>query len=396
MRVLYVNQTAQVSGAERSLLTLLDGLGTAVVSAVACPDGALAEALAVRTVTHWRIAGTQASFRLHPLHTSRGLMEIARSSIEVRRIVARQQPDVVHANTTRASLLALLARSRTGPPVLAHIRDWAPDGRFSRFVLGVVARRADAVVANSAYIAAQFEGLPMRRSVQVIHNPVDLRRFDPNFANGSLLRRKLGISNTSTTLAVIAQLTPWKGQDDAIRILAQLLASGREVTLLLAGSPKFAASGTRFDNPAYERNLHALAAQLDVADSVHFLGERSDVPELLAATGVLLMPSWREAFGRVAIEGMAMGVPVVATEVGGPAEIIRSGIDGLLLPPRRAELWARELEPLIDDPEGRRRMGASGRARAALFSVPAHVNQMLEAYRGLLAERQSDGQLSLN
>ena len=78
---------------------------------------------------------------------------------------------------------------------------------------------------------------------------------------------------------------------------------------------------------------------------------------------------------------MAMGVPVVATNVGGPAEAIRPGIDGLLLPPRRAELWAKRLEPLLDDPEGRRRIGASGRARAALFSVAAHASQMLEIYR---------------
>jgi len=381
MRVLYVNQTGQVSGAERSLLALLDGLGPAVERVVACPDGELAARVAERGIARQRIVGTQASFRLHPMHTSRGMAEIGRSAIEVRRLAARLGADLLHANTTRASLIALLARSRKGPPVLAHVRDWAPQARLSRFVLGLIGRRADFVVANSEYIARQFDGLRLRRPVRVVHNPVDLGRFDPLAVDRSEARHELGIPAGAVVLAVVAQLTPWKGQDDAVRALAALSGREREAVLLLAGSAKFAGPGTSFDNAAFERELHGLAARLDVAGRVRFLGERSDVPQVLAATDILLVPSWREAFGRIAIEGMAMGVPVVATNVGGPAEAIRPGIDGLLLPPRRAELWAKRLEPLLDDPEGRRRIGASGRARAALFSVAAHASQMLEIYR---------------
>jgi L-malate glycosyltransferase len=381
MRVLYVNQTAQVSGAERSLLSLLKGLGDAVEPIAACPDGELAEALRAMGIRSLPIVGTRASFRLHPLHTSRGLAQICRSSIQVRRLVGRLRPDLVHANTTRASLLALLARDRGGPPVLAHIRDWAPEGRFSRIVLGTIARRADAVVANSAYIARQFDGLRPRRPVRVIHNPVDLERFDPEIADGAAVRAELGIDGDAVVLAVVAQLTPWKGQDDAIRALARLVVSGREPVLLLAGSAKFAAAGTQFDNLAYERDLHALAAELGVADRVRFLGERSDVREVLAATDVLLMPSWREAFGRVAIEAMAMGAPVVATDVGGPAEIVRPGVDGLLLPPRRPDLWARELEPLVDSRRRRVRLGESGRERARAFGLDAHAEAVLDCYR---------------
>lgn len=386
MRVLYVNQTAQVSGAECSLLALLGGLGGEVERLAACPPGQLADELGKLGIEPHPIVGTQASFRLHPLHTSRGLAEIGRSSLQVRRLVARVAPDFVHANTTRASLLALLARRRSGPPVLAHIRDWAPEGRFSRFVLGLIARRADAVVANSAYIASQFDGLPLRRPVRVVHNPVDLERFDPERVAGGDIRDELGIASGTVVLAVIAQLTPWKGQDDAVRALAELLASGRDATLLLAGSAKFAAAGTQFDNAAYERDLRALVERLGIGDRVRFLGERADVPELLAATDVLLVPSWREAFGRIAIEGLAMGVPVVATEMGGPAEIVRPGADGLLLPPRCGELWAKELEPLLDSSETRRRLGAGGRERAAAFSVPAHAAAMLAVYRELLGD----------
>lgn len=388
MRVLYVNQTSQVSGAERSLLALIDGLDDAVEPLAACPSGELEQLLRDRGIEPLPIVGTAASFRLHPLHTSRGLADIARSSLQVRRLVGHQRPDLVHANTTRASLLALLARARGGPPVLAHIRDWAPEGRFSRFVLGTIARRADAIVANSAYVAGQFDGLPLRAPVRVLHNPVDLVRFDPGAADGDTVRRELGIPDGAVALAVIAQLTPWKGQDDAIRILAELVSGGDDTILLIAGSAKFAGAGTQFDNTAFERRLHELAAELGVEGRVLFLGERSDVPSLLAAADVLLLPSWREAFGRIAIEAMAMAVPVAATEVGGPAEIVRPGIDGLLLPPRQPPTWARELQPLVRSGEMRRQYGSRGRERAQEFGLDAHAAAALGFYREVLGGPQ--------
>lgn len=382
MRVLYVNQTGQVSGAERSLLTLIGGLGDAVEPCVACPPGELAEALRAAGIEPFPIAGTGASFRLHPLHTARGLFEIGRSALQVRRLVSRLRPDLVHANTTRAALLALVARRRSGPPVLAHVRDWAPGGRRSRLVLGAIARRADMVVANSAYVAAQFDGLAARGPVRVVHNPVDLARFDPDGVDGQSVRRRAGVPPGAAVLAVIAQLTPWKGQDDAIRALAGLGAAS-DTVLLLAGSAKFAGPGTQFDNAAFERRLHELSEELGVGDRVRFLGECRDVPGVLAATDVLLVPSWREAFGRVVVEAMAMAVPVVATEVGGPAEIVRPGVDGLLLPPRSPEVWSGALAPLLESVEQRRRMGAAGREHARAFGVERHAAAILDLYREL-------------
>ncbi|HSS04166.1 MAG TPA: glycosyltransferase family 4 protein [Solirubrobacterales bacterium] len=387
MRVLYVNQTAQVSGAERSLLALLEGLDGRVERVVACPEGELAAAVRELGIEHEPILGTQASFRLHPVHTSRGLAEIGRSALQVRRLVARLRPDLVHANTTRAALLALLARNRSGPPVLAHIRDWVPEGRFSRFVLALVARRAAGVVANSAYIAGQFDGLSTQGPVRVIHNPVDLQRFNPRSADGGSIRRELGLDGDATVLAVVAQLTPWKGQDDAIEVVADLAGRGREVTLLLAGSAKFASTGTSFDNVEYERRLRALAEELGVGERVRFLGERSDVPEILAAADLLLMPSWREAFGRIAVEAMAMGTPVVATNVGGPPEIFASGVEGLLLAPRQSDLWASEIEQLLGDPRRLADMRERALGRAAEFELSAHATVMLGCYQDLLARR---------
>jgi L-malate glycosyltransferase len=382
VKVLYVNQTAQLSGAERSLLDLVEGIREEVDPVAACPEGELAGALRALGLRPSTIPGTDASFRLHPRHTTRALLEMARSSVALRRVVDRLRPDVVHANTTRAALISL---TLPGRPIVAHIRDWVPPGRASRLVLGLVGRRAHAVVANSHYIAGQFEGLSLRSPVRVIHNPVDVARFDPRSVDQGEARRELQLDDSAVVLAVVAQLTPWKGQDDAIRVLARLAATGRDVVLLLAGSAKFTTPGTRFDNLAYARDLHTLVSELGVNERVRFLGERPDVPRLLAAADLLLVPSWREAFGRIAIEAMAMGLPVAATEVGGPSEIVRAGVDGLLLPPREPELWARELEPLVDDAGRRQQMGEEGRRRAVrAFCVEAHTAAMRALYDELI------------
>jgi L-malate glycosyltransferase len=384
--VLYVNQTAQVSGAERSLLTLLEGLPREAGAALACPYGDLAEAAARLEVPVLPIPGTDASFRMHPLHTSRAALELRRSSRAVRALARARRPGVVHANTTRAGLISLGARRRGGPPLLVHVRDWVPDGAVPRITLRTLARGADLVVANSRWIATQVLRAAPSARVEVIHNPVDLGRFDPGAVDRAAAREALGLADGDFALAVVAQLTPWKGQDDAVRVVAALAERGLPARLVLGGSAKFVAAGTRFDNRAFEQVLLDLVRTLGVEDRVIFAGEREDVPELLGAVDVLLVPSWREAFGRIAAEAMAMGVPVVATDVGGPAEIVRDGVDGLLLPPREPARWADAVERLLADPALRQQMGASGRERAhAEFGAERHVAALLDAYAQLAA-----------
>jgi glycosyltransferase involved in cell wall biosynthesis len=382
-RVLYVNQTGQVSGAERSLLAMIESVRPGVDPVLACPAGELTDAAHELGVATTPISGTLASFRLHPLHTSRGLYEIGRSALQVRSAVGRLRPDLVHANTTRASLLAVLARHRGRPPIVAHIRDWAPDGRLPRLVDGLVGRRADAVVANSTTVGDQFREVPLRRPLRVIHNAVDLARFDPAACDGAAVRRELGVPAERIVLAVIGQLAPIKGQDDAIEILAGLLAAGVDAELLLVGTAKFTAPGASLDNEDFERGLRRRAAELGVAERVRFLGERDDVPDVLAATDLMLMPFWREGFGRVAIEAMALGVPVAAAAVGGPLDIVRPGVDGLLLPPRDPAAWTRELAPLLGDRARRLELGEHGRERAREFSLQSQSEAVLDLYREL-------------
>ncbi len=222
----------------------------------------------------------------------------------------------------------------------------------------------------------------------MVHNPVDATRFDPARIDRATAREQLGFGERELVLGVVAQLTPWKGQDDAIRILARLLPEHPDMRLVVAGSAKFTAPSARFDNAAFERRLREMAAELGVKEKTLFAGECRDVPQLLAALDVLLVPSWREAFGRIALEGMAMELPVLATRVGGPGEIVRDGLDGLLLPPRQPDVWAGAVAELVADPGRRREMGRAGRSRALQeFTVQRHVNQVAAVYDAVLNGR---------
>jgi glycosyltransferase involved in cell wall biosynthesis len=384
MRLLYSSHTQHVSGGEHSLLDLLAALPPGVSAELACPPGDLAR----RVPRSHSIPGTDASLRLHPWYTPRALLGMVHAGWRLRRVAARTGAELVHANSIRAGLVALVARALGGPPVVVHVRDRLPEGLAGRVTLGLLTRAA-AVVGNSEYT---LRGVPARgRAVRAsIPSPVDLARFDPRRIDRAAARARLGLEPDVPVLGLVGQLTPWKGQDDAIRILHRVRASRPDAQLLLAGTAKFVSSETRFDNPTYVRGLHSLSASLGLNGSVHFLGERDDVPELLAALDVLLVPSWAEPFGRVVIEGMAMGVPVIATAEGGPAEIIEDGASGVLLPPRAPARWAHEVERLLADPERRQALAESGRRRVReSYSLEAHVDRVLAVYARVLGRRAS-------
>jgi glycosyltransferase involved in cell wall biosynthesis len=389
VRVLYVSHTAQVSGGERSLLDLLGALGPHVHPTVATPEGDLSAALRHRGIPMRTIRGTAGSLRPHLINTPRAISELAQDAWNVRRIARRDRIDVVHANSIRAGIVATAAARAGGPPVVVHVRDVLPDGALTRLTRAAIGRGASAVVGNSAHTLSRFRIAQTNAVLAVAHSPVDLDRLRiaAQLDRGTA-RLRLGIpAEAGPVLGVVAQLTPWKAQDDAVRIVAGLRAAHPNVRLVLAGSAKFVSSSTRHDNRAFLRSLQVLIEELDLRHRVLFLGERRDVPEVLRALDMLLVPSWEEPFGRSVVEGMAVGVPVAATSVGGPREILRDGVDGLLLPPRRPDDWVAGLAPLLGDGNRLAEMARQGRARANSFDSRAHAECLLSLYQDVLLSK---------
>jgi glycosyltransferase involved in cell wall biosynthesis len=331
------------------------------------------------------MVGTAGSLKLHPVHTARALWELGRDAVAVRSLARRHAVNVIHANSIRASMAAAVSSTLGGPPAVAHVRDCLPPTAAARLTRRLVGARCAAVIANSGYTERAFVEPGSRARSYVVHNPVDLARFDPDRIDRSEARRRLELEPSHVALAVVAQLTPWKAQDDAVRIAAALRERHPEVRLLLVGEPKFVSAATRYDNPAFVRSLEQLIDERGLHGAVALLGEREDVPEIMRAVDLLLVPSWEEPFGRSVAEAMAMGVPVAATQVGGPPELIEHGADGLLFPPRRPLEWAAALEPLIADEQARLALGRAARERARQqFDPRAHAERVLEVYRAVI------------
>jgi glycosyltransferase involved in cell wall biosynthesis len=386
---MYVNHTAAVSGAERSLLALLAALPPDVEPLVASPRGRLSEAVERLGLATTPIADTAGSLRLHPLHTPRALAEMSAAALQVRRAARRHRADVVHANSIRAGLELALARVAPAASIV-HVRDCLPAGVLSTATMRTIAATATSIVANSQYTADTVKRAVPAARVEVVHPGIDLAEFDPARIDRAAAREALGVAGTRRVLlGVVAQLSPWKGQDTAIEAL-RLLREQQDLDahLLLIGEAKFVARSTRFDNDAYVSGLHRLVADAGLEDRVSWLGERDDVPQLIRALDVLLLPSHEEPFGRALLEAMALEVPVLATSVGGPPELISEGIDGYLVPPREPAAWAQGVRRIIGGPAQGRALGRAGRLRIAeAFGADDHAAAMLAVYERALARR---------
>jgi glycosyltransferase involved in cell wall biosynthesis len=377
MRILFANHTASVSGAELALLRLLSGLAGRHEFAVACPDGGpLPEALRASRVPQRPIPAFEASFRLHPLRTPAGLGRLGIGGAALARAARAFGADVLYANTTRAGLMGAVARRLDAPPLVVRLHDHLPGTRAGHAVRDVIAGHAKAVLAVSDYTATRFNaGLRMPVATRV-YNCIDHARFDPDHVTPAPLRAQLGIGPDALLLGQVAQITEWKGQDHAIRILAELRRTGTNAHLVVIGDIVFGGSHVQLDNRTYLTSLHRLVDVLDVRDAVHFLGHRDDVPALFAALDISLLPSREEPFGLSALESLAMGTPAFVPAASGAAEIVRDGLTGRVLPGDDVRRWAEAVRRAAGNRPGLERMGAAGRLAAARFSEDAHAEEI--------------------
>lgn len=379
MRILFVNHTSTVSGAEHSLLTLLGVLPSESVAGLACPQGPLARMARECGVQVHPVAGTSGSLRLDPWRTPAAVAEIALTGVQVARAARRSGASVIHANSLRAGLVAGISHRLHRHGLVTHIRDCLPDSSITRLIRRSVAAETDELVAISEYVVGRFRAgiCETDMPVRVIDDPIDLGRFRPN-------RRKHDSArlHNEPVLAIIGQISSWKGHDTAIRALYDLRRRHQNARLLIVGEIKFAGAATRLDNRGYRAELHKLVSDLRLVGAVEFVGEREDVPDIMANADVILVPSIEEPFGRTVAEAMAVETPVVATTIGGPAELIDNGTTGLLVPPADPVAWSEAITSILEKPGWAREMARRGGDIARQrFAPERHAAAMLEIYR---------------
>lgn len=381
MKILIANHTSDWSGAEVALMRLVAGLRSEHELAVACPNrGRLATAVHQSGIPHLPLPAVDVSLRPHLVLTPIGVGQLVLAGAALRVAARRHGADVIHANSLRAGLSGAVARVLGGPPVVVQVHEHLPDALLARATRRAIARAAAAVVGVTSYTAANFnEGL-RAKPAEPIYISIEHERFDPDRVEPAPLRQELGLPADAVLIGEVAQITPWKGQDTAIRMLSAMRRSRSDVHLVLVGEIAFRTRFTRHDNAGYLRRLHALIVDLGLDGCVHFLGHRDDVPALVRAFALTVLPSWSEPFGTVAAESMAMGTPPMVGAVGGVAEYVENGRTGVVLPPDDPEQWARAALDLLADPDRLAAMGVRAREVAWQFTDRRYAQRMLEVY----------------
>jgi glycosyltransferase involved in cell wall biosynthesis len=305
-----------------------------------------------------------------------------RGLLAMRAELRRLRPDVIHGYLLRGNFYASLAARLAGVPVLVTSKRGLhePSGFAEKAAVSVSNRLSDVVTGNSPAVLDFTNTVesPLPAQMQMIPSGIDVELFDPSRvgdAARSLIRAELGIGNAPVVGTAIT-FRPRKGFKLLFESFADSLDAAPDAHLVIAGAVEMP------EDPA------ALAAKLGITDRIHLLGRRADMPEVLSAFDVFVLPSESEGMSNAILEAMAMSLPVVATAVGGAPVVIEDGVSGYLVEyPDRAMLAAR-LRQLLGSVELRQSVGLTARPRiVAEYSAQAMLRQMERLYARLLDEK---------
>ncbi|MCU0513634.1 MAG: glycosyltransferase family 4 protein [Anaerolineae bacterium] len=296
------------------------------------------------------------------------------------RLLQAQRIALVHSDYHTLPLIAPAAR-RTQVPLVWTVHGWwfRPKPWQRAFF------RPLRAVARSRSIRDGFLGQPPfmpPEALPVVYSGVDTARFTPA-VDGAPVRAAAGIAPDAPLVALIARFQPVKGHQVFQALAARVAAQMPEARFIVAGENAF---GVSADSAYRDTVLAQAAAHPLLRDRLHYLGFRADVERVIAAADVVVCASDFESYGKVNLEAMAGGKPVVSTGRGGPAETVVHGSTGFLAAPGDAAALADYVLTLLHDPALRARMGAAGRDRVlAHFAAPATTAAYTALFQQALA-----------
>ena len=372
MRILHVITTLGVGGAEKHLLWLTRGQrerGHEPRVAYLKGQGELEAAFEAQGVGVVALAGPPEGL-LERLPGAGAVLALRRRLVEE---IGSFRPDVLHSHLLKADALSALAARRAGLTAVVsskHNDERALLRRPVSLVHGLLARRHARTIALSDHVA-RFTALHGRvppERIRRIYYGVDPDALQPQRPRAAV-RAGLGLDESVPLLVCVGRLAP---QKDHPTLLAALALLPPQVVLLVVGGDPFGDG---------EARLRAEAARLGLGGRARFLGIRHDVPDLVAASDLFVLPSLWEGLGLVFLEAMAVGVPVVATRVSAIPEVVLDGRSGWLVPPGDPAALAAAVEAALADPAERRRRGEAGRAHLVeRFGLPRMIDETLAVY----------------
>lgn len=384
LRVLYFRNARginDVTGAESYAFALLQALDPNAVQA-----RLVAAIRPGQDQTPWIIEARRRKLPLElvEVESKFGLQDCTR----LRELIRSERADIVHALDHRADIIGLLAARLEKVALVNAFFGWTNfSGRFTRGALYTWAdrkaqARADAVITDSGYMAG-FAGAGAQRSpVVVVHNGVDISRFQPGGTVPDMRQRFFGRSDVFV-FGMLGRVHPNKGQIDFLKAAREIAAYDPRTRFLIVGDapPGWGAYKDEVARAIGELGLTGRAVLANVPSS--------DIPAALGNLDVLMSPSYVESFSYSLLEAMSMRLPIVATDVGGNREMMVHGESGLIVPPGDVPSLVREAMALLADPALRLRLGVAARHRVEQrFTLAAMAERTTAIYREVMRSRE--------
>jgi len=368
-------------GCERHLLRILPRIDRSefdVYVFTLSREGALAEEMRARGI---QVTAPWCAAKVGRSSCARRFLRLFLTSVQLAIHLIFRRPKIVHFFLPGSYLLgapiALLCGRRNLIMSRRSLNRYQQAHRFAARVERWLHPRMAMLLGNSTAVVEELsEECPAHPRIELIYNGIEIDASGEEPAR-SALRSNLLIPADTIAIGIVANLIPYKGHSDLLRACAQLQVAGLpDWELFIIGR----------DDGVGEQLL-ALATELGIDSRVRFMGECYDARKLLPAFDIGVSASHEEGFSNSILEFMAVGLPVVATEVGGSREAVQDGLSGLLVPPRNPCEMAEAIKILIGDSSRRREMGLEGKNLVARkFSAEKCVEGYERAYRAILSD----------
>ncbi|MEB3357457.1 MAG: glycosyltransferase [Synechococcales bacterium] len=382
MRILFLDQSGKLGGAELCLADIAQAFGqTCLVGVFAegnFPDHLRQLNIPVKVLAEQTLEVQKASGLLTGLKSLNKLLPLVATVTQLSKAY-----DLIYANTQKALVVGAIASFLSGRPLVYHLHDIVSPDHFSatnRRIIVTLANRAALVIANSqASRDAFIEAGGRSDRLHVVYNGFHPALYasqtgdDTCSAQASQRLRQTLTANLPSAAPFIvghfSRLSPWKGQHILIEALQHC---PDHVVALLVGD-------ALFGEQDYVQQIHRQVEALQLQHRVHFLGFRSDIPQLMAACDLVAHTSTApEPFGRVIVEAMLCGTPVVAAAAGGAAELVDHGSTGWLSPPGEAEKLAEVINLVCAQSDGARAIAQKAQQQAQVRFNLTHTNQQIK------------------
>ncbi len=352
-----------LGGAELSLLELVSHLRDRYEFHLLIPaEGPLQEA-ALRAGAHtWILPWPEAisrtgetAMRAGPAQLVRAVLSLRSFGRQLSRVLDEIAPAVFVTNAVKAHIIGALVRRPKGVPLIWYLRDGLEDRALSRKLLRLLSRRCDQAICISQYVLSQVrEFVSATLPAQVVYNIVDLNRFHPAASPASDLTKRAD----EVWFGIVGPITPLKGHDIFLEAAEKVTKDLPNAVFVVVGNNPYSTEA----GLCYEESLQRRSAA-SLSERVRFLGFRHDVPAVLSHLDVLVQANrGPEGLGRSMLEAMACGVPVIAVDRWGPAELVQHGQTGLLFTPLDADALAAHMLTLGSNESLRKFMGELGHA----------------------------------